>query len=55
MGGKLVMSFKFHLVNWSRICTSMKLGGLRFRNLIKFNRALLSKWLWRYATESEAL
>jgi hypothetical protein len=30
--------FKFQLVNWSRICASMKLGGgLGLRNLIQFN------------------
>jgi hypothetical protein len=32
--------FKFHLVNWSRICTLMKSGGLGVRNLIQFKRAL---------------
>jgi hypothetical protein len=34
---------KFHLVNWRRICTPIKLGGLGVRNLIQFNRALLGK------------
>jgi len=34
--------FKFHLVNWSTmstICLSLQYGGLRVRNLIKFNQA----------------
>jgi hypothetical protein len=44
--------FKFHLVNWSKICSLILLGGLEVKNLIQFNRALLEKLLWRYATEN---
>jgi hypothetical protein len=46
---------KFHLVNWKKICTRIKMGGLGVRNLLQFNRALFGKWLWRYALEREAL
>jgi hypothetical protein len=53
--GGIGNEFKFHLVNWARICLPIKSGGLGVRNLIQFNRALLGKWLWRYAMDREAL
>ncbi len=46
---------KFHLVNWHRICTRIKEGGLGVRNVIQFNQALLRKWMWRFVQEHEAL
>jgi hypothetical protein len=46
--------FKFHLVNWSKVCMNKEVGGLGVRNLIQFNHALLGKWLWRLANEGEA-
>jgi hypothetical protein len=46
---------KFHLVNWHRICTPIKKGGLGVRNVIQFNQALLRKWMWRFVQEREAL
>jgi hypothetical protein len=46
--------FKFHLVNWSKVCSPISEGGLGIRNLRTFNRALLGKWLWRYVHEREA-
>jgi hypothetical protein len=42
-------------VNWARICTPIKSGGLGVRNFIQFNQAFLGKWLWRYAMDREAL
>jgi hypothetical protein len=35
---------KFHLVNWHRVCSPIKAGGLGVRNVINFNQALLGKW-----------
>jgi hypothetical protein len=46
---------KFHLVNWSVVCSPLQNGGLGFRNLCRFNQALLGKWLWHFATERDAL
>jgi hypothetical protein len=46
---------KFHLVRWTKICEPIRKGGLAIRDLRRFNRALLGKWLWRYGTEREAL
>jgi hypothetical protein len=47
--------FKFHLVNWAKICSSLCFGSLGVRNLTLFNRALLGKCPWHFATEMEAL
>jgi hypothetical protein len=37
--------FKYHLVSWFKVCNPISEGGLGIRNLVKFNRALLGKWL----------
>jgi hypothetical protein len=44
---------KFHLVNWQQVCSPLQNGGLGIRNLSIFNKALLGKWLWRYAVKSD--
>jgi len=52
--GGIGEEFKFHLVNWSKVCSPISSGGLDIRNLRLFNKALLGKWLWRYVHEREA-
>ena len=46
---------KFHLVSWSNICEPIQHGGLGVKDLQRFNKALLGKWLWRYGTDRAAL
>ena len=41
--GGIGEEFKFHLVNWAKVCTLIKEGGLGIRNLMFFNHALLRK------------
>ena len=44
-----------HLIAWETTCSPKDLGGLGIGNLDKRNIALLSKWLWRFPLEKEAL
>ena len=52
--GGMGEEFKFHLVNWPKVCSLVWEGGLGIRNLRCFNCVLLGKWLWRYAREPRA-
>ena len=43
-----------HLVRWNLVCLERKKGGLGVRNLALMNKALFSKWNWRFAIEGKA-
>jgi hypothetical protein len=52
-GGNSVRKKGICLVSWKIICTNIEQGGLGVLNLKSMNKALLSKWLWRYYNPDE--
>lgn len=45
---------KFHLVRWQMVCKPVQQGGLGLHSLVRFNQALLWKWLRRFTFEKKA-
>ncbi|OMO58103.1 hypothetical protein CCACVL1_25585 [Corchorus capsularis] len=55
LGGRITMIKKMHLVEWNVVCKPKEKGGLGIVDLHVRNRALLNKWLWRFADDRQAL
>lgn len=45
---------KDHIISWQQVCLPLDAGGLDVRPIKDVNVALLSKCLWRFASEKEA-
>ena len=46
--------FKFHLVEWDKVCSPIEEDGLGIQNMRRFNQAQLGKWSWHFAHEEGA-
>ena len=42
---------KIHLVKWEVVCSKKGMGALGQQNIILMNKALLGKWICRFASD----
>ena len=43
------------LVRWTTVCMAKNKGGIGIKSFSKMNKALLSKWSWRFSNERNSL
>ena len=48
-------SRKVHWVKWERLCEAKEVGGLGFKEIEKFDEALLAKQVWRMINNPDSL
>ena len=46
---------KIYLVRWTTVCMDKSKSGIRIKSFSNMNKALLSKWSWRFANERNSL
>ena len=46
---------KIHWINWGRLCTSKRKGGMGFQDIHAFNLAMLAKQAWHLIHEMHSL
>ncbi|XP_062075097.1 uncharacterized protein LOC133779116 [Humulus lupulus] len=46
---------KIHMASWSKVCLPKVYGGLRFRNGLVWNRAILAKYIWVITEKHDVL
>ena len=51
MWGGMGDEFKYRMVGWKKVYEPIQKVGLGIKNLIRFNKAIFGKWLWRFAME----
>lgn len=42
-------------ISWASICKDKIEGGLGIKDVVSFNRALLSNWIWRFIKEDRTI
>uniref|UniRef100_A0A803PHR7 Reverse transcriptase zinc-binding domain-containing protein n=1 Tax=Cannabis sativa TaxID=3483 RepID=A0A803PHR7_CANSA len=46
---------KLHVASWEKVCLPKNYGGLGFKDGVKWNQAILAKYIWAISTKSDIL